>query len=471
MILSLIIFLPLISSLLIPLKYKNRNLFYLLLLIVTFFHLYLTSSIAIKTHYTFLFLTFDIDVYWAKIFLMLISWSWIIASIYTFDFNKYNFQNKVPLFFLYLNTLLTIILLNVCAGDLITFFIFYTIGIPLTYFLVIINGGDEIKKAGSQFLVQLLAPVLFLVVPAIVLTYKIIGDVSFDSSVTFQTKEVNPYLGTVVLVLFIFGLSKNSIFPFHTWLPKIHKAPAPVSALIHSVVGVNTASIACIKLAVFIFGLDYLHTLTTHFITGGFIIYISGGTAVYAAYKALKTFDMKQRFIYSTVSQLSYIILGVLLGTQTGIIAATLHIVTHGIAKPCLFYVAGFFNSLYFKTDVREIGKVMPSHRFLAFVIAVCGLSISGFPLMAGWYSKDMMLIEDWNTKNYASACFLLVGSFINILYIYPVARNAMNPIDKSLKTYKVPKGMMVTFVISVFLVLTSSFYVSYLIEMLRKVY
>jgi len=214
---------------------------------------------------------------------------------------------------------------------------------------------------------------------------------------------------------------------------------------------------------VYIFGLDYIHVLTSYFFTGGWLTYLCGFTAIYTAYKALTTDDLKRRFAFSTVGQLSYIILAVLIGTKTGITAAMLHIVTHAIAKSCLFYVAGFYNSIYQTTSVKQISKIMPHTRFIALVIAICGLSITGFPLLAGYYSKDLMLIEEWQFHYYSSAIFLTIGSIINIFYIVGPVIKAFEKKSPDLETKAIPYSMLFTFLISIFLIFGGNFYVSYI--------
>lgn len=464
MILLFTLLLPAASTALIPLKKHNRNLFYILLLLFAISHLVLSLNIAVDTRFAtnFLDLSFAVDSY-TKIFLLLISVSWIISILYAYDFNKYNFKQKNARFFLFLNILLSVILLNACAANLSTLFIFYVAGVPLTYPLIMLGEGKKVAAAGRSFVLQTLIPPFIFLLPAIFITYYCIGNTSFSPHSTFDTAQINPYLGGLTLFLFLIGLSKNAIMPFHTWLPRTYIAPAPVSGLIHSVAAVKTASIASIKIVVYIFGLDYIKLLTSNFFTGGFIIYICGITAVYTAYRALKTQDIKRRFSYSTVGQLSYIILAILIGTKTGIMAATLHIFTHAIAKSCLFYVAGFFNSVYGTTYAPDVARIMPSTKFVAFVVAICGLSITGFPFLAGYHSKDLMLIEEWHTGNYMSSIFLLAGSIINIFYIYPVVRSAFRPVDTSLKVEPIPLSMLLTFIISVLLILSSSFYMTYL--------
>lgn len=465
----LVLLIPLLSVVLVPIISKNRRIFYSALFVVALIQMYLAFSLPIDATLSlpYIGLFFHIDSY-SKIFIDLISVSWLISIFYTSSFSKYNFQHKLPFFFGLLNTLLSVVLMNACAGNLQTLFVFYLLGIPLTYPLLSLRETNESKRGAKMFLNQTLRPTLLILLPAIIITFYLIGNLNFLEGNSFLSEGVNPYIGGLLLAMFIFGLSKNSVMPFHTWLPNTHKTPAPISALIHSVATVKTASIAMIKIAVFIFNLDYIRTLTSSFFTGGFLIYLLGFTAIYTAYRALKTDDLKQRFTLSTVGQMSYILLAILVGTEIGIMAATLHIVTHSIAKACLFYVAGFFNSMYGSCSAKETARIIPSHKSLAIVIAICGLSITGFPFLAGFYSKDLMLLEEWHTGNYASSIFLIIGSLINLFYILPVVKNAFKPIDPELQVKKIPLGMVLTFSISILLILSSNFYMSYLTLMIQ---
>ena len=145
-----------------------------------------------------------------------------------------------------------------------------------------------------------------------------------------------------------------------------------------------------------------------------------------------------------------------------------LHIVTHAIAKSCLFYVAGFYNSIYHTTSAKEIGKIMPHTKFIAVVIAICGLSITGFPFLAGYYSKDLMLIEEWHTHYYASAVFLVIGSLINILYIVGPVTCAFKKKDPTIEAKQIPVSMLITFIISIVLIVGSNFYVPYIAKIIK---
>lgn len=460
---------PVVTLAALPLKAKSRKLFYVAALIISLVAIWASINVRVGVSFRYDPIGFNlvVDPY-AKIFVVLISCSWFISIIYSYEFTKYHFQEKRIRFFLFLNCLLSVACISACAGNLTTLFISYFIGIPLTYPLITIRENEAAYAAGKLFLKQAVFPALFIFLPAIILTYFLLGHVSFDDGRTFGSMKVDPMIGGALLAMFVIGISKNCVFPFHSWLPATNPAPAPVTGLIHSVATVKTGSIALIKIAVYIFGIDYIQLLTSNFLTGGWLTWLCGGTAVYTAYRALTTDNLKRRFAFSTVGQLSYIILAILVGTKIAILAAVLHVVTHAIAKACLFYVAGFYNSIYKTVSVTKLGKIMPHTRFIALVIAICGLSITGFPFLAGYYSKDLMLIEEWQSHYYASAIFLVIGSLVNVLYIVGPIKSAFGKKDPEFKTHPVPLTMMVSFVISIALIVGSNFYVSYITSLIK---
>jgi multicomponent Na+:H+ antiporter subunit D len=460
---------PVVTLAALPLKARSRFLFYSIASAISLVAIWCSLKLEIGVGIELESIAFKIVVDpYAKVFLVMISCTWFISILYSYEFTKYHFQEKRIRFFLFLNCLLSVACISACAGNLVTLFISYFIGIPLTYPLITLRANSAAYAAGKMFVKQTVFPAVFIFLPAIFLTYFLIGHVSFDDGRTLGSLKVDPLVGGVVLAMFVIGISKNCVFPFHSWLPATNPAPAPVTGLIHSVATVKTGSIALIKIAVYIFGIDYIQLLTSNFFSGGWLVYLCGGTAVYTAYRALTTDDLKQRFAFSTVGQLSYIILAVLVGTKVAILAAVLHVVTHAVAKSCLFYVAGFYNSIYQTVSVKKIATIMPHTRFVAVVIAICGLSITGFPFLAGYYSKDLMLIEEWNSHYYASAIFLVIGSLVNILYIIGPIQSAFRKRSPDFLARNVPISMMVSFILSISLIVGSNFYVSYITALFK---
>ncbi|WOK09163.1 proton-conducting transporter membrane subunit [Imperialibacter roseus] len=464
MILLLVILVPLVGVLAVPVKASNRMLYYLILSSLALINITLLSF-HIATNevlHIYGFIYFFLDKF-SWFFALLINVMWLITTIYSYSFTAYHFQDKTKKFFIFFNIVVSVLLANVLAGNAPTMFLFYILGVPLTYPLITIRANT--KEIGRYYVLNILLPAFLMFLPAIFIVYEITGEFNFFEEPNTALQDY-PVIAAVCLVLFVLGISKNSVIPFHTWLPKTMIAPAPVSAFIHSIAAVKSGAIVLTKTAVYIYGLEFLQTLTSNFWTGGWLIYLCGITAVYTSFKALRANDLKVRFSYSTIGQISYILIAILIATPTAIVAAMLHIITHSIAKSGLFYVAGTYNSLYKTLMTNDIAKIAPHTKWLAVAVAIFGASITGFPFLAGFHSKDMMLLEELHTGHYAAAGFLLFGSIVNVLYIWPIVKSAFFYKEKlPIETHPIPIGMKVAIIICSVITVSFSAYSFYIID------
>lgn len=215
--------------------------------------------------------------------------------------------------------------------------------------------------------------------------------------------------------------------------------------------------------------MKFVNELTSNFLTGGWIFYLCGFTAILASIQALKANDIKKRFAYSTISQLSYIISSVMVAVPIAIIGAILHIISHSLCKVILFYIAGIFSAVYKTRSTEQITKIAPHVKFWIACLTFAGASIIGFPMLPGSYGKDYMIMSDLQTHHYASLIFLITGSIINILYIYPISKAAFftkNP--EKIITKRIPFTMRLAIILSLILAATMVIYVSDLVEFLK---
>lgn len=407
----------------------------------------------------------------ALILLLLVNVGWLITLIYSYSFTRYNFRKKQYLFYEELTFVLLASMLTAMAGNIWVLFIAYVLGVLLTKPLIEFRQTEQSFSAGKSFFQSTFWPAIGLVLPALIYLQYLAGNLALNfSDGPFHFLEQHTLELSIILVMLVIGIGQNAVFPFNQWLAKTSVSPAPVSALIHSIASVKSGSIFILKIAEYIIGLPLLHQLTGFIFPGNVLFYLCGGTAIWAAYKALKTKALKERFAYSTISQSSYILTAILLATPTSVLAGVLHIVTHSISKMGLFFVAGFYNSVYKTHRAEDVGNLAPYHKWVSLSVAIFGLSITGFPFLAGFYSKDLMLLEELHSGNYAAAIFLLSGSVINLLYIYPIIKAAFfNPKQEPIKAIKsLPRGMQVALILCVALVMTSSFYMYYLVRLLQ---
>ncbi|MBU6140322.1 MAG: hypothetical protein KGP29_02020 [Proteobacteria bacterium] len=464
--LFLLILLPLIElfSAAFAKKYSRLHDILLCFLAVIAVELAISLPISDKIYsidFGFIQLKFMCDIY-SYFFGILVSIVWFLTSLYCCSYTNLNLKRyKIGDFFKYLSLSIFAVLGNGYAADLWTLFIFYTLLILFTAPLIIQRVSKVSLKALRLYLITHIGTSFLLLLPAIILLWYFNGDVDFVSKKHSYLTSHDSF-AALLLALFIFGIAKNCVLPFHNWISRSTVAPTPVSALLHSVAAVKSGSVAMIKIAVYIFGLKEIQHLTSSFFTGGWIFYLCGFTAIYAAYRAWKTTDIKKRFAYSTISQLSYILSSIMIATPLAIMGATLHIISHSFCKIALFYIAGIFGTVYRVQRTSDAARLAPHLKFWIALLAFCGASIIGLPFLPGSFGKDDMLISGIQTHHYAVFIFLISGSLINIFYIYPIVKAAF--FSKSavkMKLPSIPLPMRAAIVLAVLLSISISVFIS----------
>lgn len=412
------------------------------------------------------FIAFSLDRY-SYLFLAVVNLCWFITLIYSYSYVRHRFQQQADRFHERLAIAIALVLATGSSGNLFTLLLFYALSAVAVLPLLTAFTPSH-RPIGGLYVSTILLPLFLIVAP----TCASLG-ILFTPfpSLDIRTLGLSDTQAGALLAMFVIFLTKNCVAPFNYWLPRTAFAPAPVSALIHTIGAVQTGTIALIKICAYGYGFDYLAKLNDSFFATGWLTYLCGFTALYTAYRAWKTTNLKERFSYSTVGQLSYIITAILTGTKAAMLGAILHIVSHSFAKMTLFFNAGLLATMFRATETFEVAKFAPRVPWIAFSIGVTGLSISGFPLLAGYYSKDLMLIEELSRQHYAAAFFLLAGGLINVAYIFPILRAAYWPRIKALLKHsplecpplapvKVPFSMAAACVMGTLLVLFFSQYV-----------
>ena len=341
---------------------------------------------------------------------------WIVNSIYSIGYMRGTGEKHQTRFYACFAIAIAAALGVAFAGNLLTLFIFYELLTLSTYPLVSHKGDPDTVKSARVYLGILLSTSIGLLLPAMIWTYAVAGTLDFEAGGILAGVLAGPGVG-VLLALFVFGIGKAAVMPVHRWLPAAMVAPTPVSALLHAVAVVKAGVFTVVKVVVYVFGLDLLAD-------GGFqqwLVYVTGATIVLASLIAMTKDNLKARLAYSTVSQLSYIVLGAALATVSGIIGAAMHIVTHAAGKITLFFCAGAIYTALHKTEVSELrglGRTMP-FTFAAFFIG--SLSIIGLPPLGGLWSKWYLALGALETDQLFAVAVLMVSSLLNIVYLLQI--------------------------------------------------
>lgn len=309
------------------------------------------------------------------------------------------------------------------ADNLFTLYLFYEIVSITTYPLVAHHQDREGYEGGRKYLVYLTGTAKGLVLPAVILTYVMCGTLDFSDNIRtgIFPGDASRLMVTITYACLILGFAKNGVMPFHNWLPSAMVAPTPVSALLHAVAVVKVGVFSTTRVMLYLFGVDNMAAFNLGVPTAWFVSF----TILAASLVALSKDNLKARLAYSTVSQLSYIILGVALLTPAGIEGGIIHIVNHALAKITLFFCAGAIFVATNKKDISEmkgLGRTMPL-TFAAF--AVASLSMIGVPPVGGFISKWYLLVGAMDAHQIGIAAVLLVSTILNAAYFAPVVYQA----------------------------------------------
>ncbi len=345
---------------------------------------------------------------------------WLITTLYAIGYLEGGrHRRRFFAFFSYCITASTGIALS---GDVVTFFIFYEFLTLSTYPLVVHLGTDKAVNAGRTYLWYTIGggTILFLGVVGLSV---IAGPIHFgQTEIIASLISENATQLAILFFLMLAGLAvKAAIFPLHSWLPISMVAPAPVSALLHAVAVVKAGAFGIIRLVYDVYGIEtagYMNLLTPLAVFAAF-------TIIYGSVRALFQDDFKRRLAFSTVSQLSYIALGVAI---TGVLSSTgaiVHLVHQGIMKITMFFAAGIVAETYgfYKiSEMNGIGRRMPL-TMGAFAIAVFGMI--GLPPVAGFISKWYLGLGAIETGSYWVVLVLLGSSALNAAYFLPIIYRA----------------------------------------------
>ncbi len=354
------------------------------------------------------------------LFALVSSSLWIVTSVYSVGYMRPLKEHSQTRYFAFFALALSSAVGVAFSANLLTFYLFYEMLSLSTYALVTHHQDKEARSAGRKYLTYLMGTSIAFLLPAIVLTYIYTGTLNFSDHGILAGKAPDVIL-VVMFVLFIAGIGKAAIMPLHSWLPSAMVAPTPVSALLHAVAVVKVGVFSVLRICFHVFGINLMHLLSLDV----FLLYFISITILVGSLFALKQDDLKARLAYSTVSQLSYIVMGGCLLSVIGVTGGVIHIVMHAFGKITLFFCAGAIlvnTGLKKISDMKGIGKKMPI-TMAAFFFG--SLSVIGIPPFGGFISKWYLALGTIDAHQIPILVVLLTSSLLNAAYFLPIAYNA----------------------------------------------
>jgi multicomponent Na+:H+ antiporter subunit D len=345
---------------------------------------------------------------------------WIVNSIYSIGYMRGNAEQNQTRFYVCFAVALGSTMGIAFAANMATLFLFYEALTLSTYPLVIHSGRPEAIRSGRVYLGVLLSTSIGLLLLGMLWTWSATGTLDFAPGGILAGRVDGAATG-VLLALYMFGIGKAALMPFHRWLPAAMVAPTPVSALLHAVAVVKAGVFCVVKVIVYIFGLDLLRPLAE----AGWLVYVAGATILIASVIALRQDDLKLRLAYSTVSQLSYVVMAAAVLAPLSVVGAALHIAAHAFGKITLFFAAGSIYTAAHKTEVSElagIGRRMP---WTMGAFAVGALSMIGVPPTIGFVSKWYMLMGALEAGQLFAVAVIVASTLLNAAYFLPIVHAA----------------------------------------------
>ena len=354
------------------------------------------------------------------LFGLVASFLWIVTTVYSLGYMRANREAEQTRFFSCFALALGSTAGIAYAGNMFTLFLFYEALTLSTYPLVTHSGTPEARRSGRIYLGILLSTSIMLQLLAMLWTWVEVGSLDFVPG-GLLTGQVPDGAMAALFILYIFGIGKAALMPFHRWLPAAMVAPAPVSALLHAVAVVKAGVFTVLKVALYLFGLDTVAGAAS----GDWLIYVAGTTILVASVIALREDNLKLRLAYSTVGQLSYIVLGAALANAQAFTGSTMHIAAHAFGKITLFFCAGAIYTASGKTRVSELaglGRAMP---WTMGAFAIASLVMIGVPPSAGFVSKWYLLQGALTAESWFAVAVMVLGTILAAGYLAPVVLSA----------------------------------------------
>jgi multicomponent Na+:H+ antiporter subunit D len=356
------------------------------------------------------------------LFATISSFLWIVTTFYSIGYMRSAKEHSQTRFFTCFAISLSAAIGVAFSANLITLFVFYEILSLATVPLVGHKETPEAIEGARKYFLYLLSLSKTLLLSGIIIVYMVAGTTDFQSNGLLQNLQgQHSTLLFVGFFLFLFGFAKAGIMPVHNWLPSAMVAPTPVSALLHAVAVVKVGVFSVLRVVFHIYGIDLMASLNLGIITA----YIVSFTILVGSIIALSKDNLKARLAYSTISQLSYVILGAVLLTPSSMAGGIVHIANHAFSKITLFFCAGSLYAAAHKTEISQlsnIGRKMP-WTMAAFFIG--SLSMIGVPPAAGFISKWYIALGSIEANQIPILMILLASTILNAAYFLPITYKA----------------------------------------------
>src|SRR5713101_1955794 len=361
---------------------------------------------------------------------------WILTSFYSVGYMRSLQEHAQTRYFSCFALALSATIGVAFSANLFTLFLFYEALTLVTYPLVGHKETVEAKAGARKYVIYLLGAAKVFLLAAIILTYNVAGTLEFRNGGIFPAAQLakEPSLFLTIFALFLFGFAKNALMPLHSWLPAAMVAPTPVSALLHAVAVVKTGVFSTLRVFLFVFGPQAMREIGADQLA----LAAASVTNLVGSLLALGQDNLKARLAFSTVSQLSYIILGAALLNSRGVLGGIVHITNHAVSKITLFFCAGSIYVSTHKTEISQMSGLAKRMPWTMAAFAIASLSVVGIPLTSGFVSKWYLALGAVDRRSLTLLGVLLVSSLLSAAYLGQIVYKAYFELEKEPPAHEV---------------------------------
>ncbi|MCM1388546.1 MAG: hypothetical protein NC231_14550 [Bacillus sp. (in: Bacteria)] len=382
-----------------------------------------------------------------SVFATILAFMWPLATLYSFEYMKHEEREKI--FFMFYTITYGVTLGIAMAEDIVTMYFFYEMLTMVTLPLVLHTLSREAVLAARTYLYYSLGGAAFAFIGMIfILIYGTTSNFTPGGVIDMAQLGDNANILLFIYVLCFCGFSvKAAMCPFCDWLPQAGVAPTPVTALLHAVAVVKAGAFATLRITYFSFGTELLRGTWAQ----NLLMAVTIVTIVYGCSRALKETHFKRRLAWSTVSNLSYILFGVLLMTPLGLTGALSHMLCHAVMKICSFFCAGAVIYKTGRTYIHQLdgmGRKMPK---VFMIFTVSAMALMGVPGLCGFVSKWNLAkgaVVSGNPLAYVGVGAILISALLTAIYMLTIVVRAFFPGKEfdygTLSDVKDPNWMMI---------------------------
>ena len=351
------------------------------------------------------------------LFLLVAAVLWPLTTAYSIGYMRKLKEHDQSRFFAFFAIAIFATVGVALAANLVTLYLFYELLSLSTYPLVTHHQDDEARSAGRRYLAFILGGSIGLVLPAMAL----IGSYGNPLDFTGQGLQASNSIKGAVVLAFLFGFSKAGVMPMHPWLPGAMVAPTPVSSLLHAVAVVKVGVFSIIRALTGVLGPNFLVEVKADML----VVALTATTVLVSALIMLSQDNLKRCLAFSTIGQLSYILLGVFTLSPSGTLGGVLHISMHAVGKITLFFCAGAIYVAHKKKYISQLDGIGHKMPFTMTAFTIGTMAIVGLPLTGGFISKWLILTGCFERGFLLVALVVVASSFLKACTLFPIVFRA----------------------------------------------